>query len=328
MQLVVYCFAYGENIVPLDGVTPKYNPIINVVFVVNDTELWHSENRRRNARHYSGLMFFGIGTLTKVQEDYGGLVYVNTARVQNVTVRYGVMCASDFTFDLQTWATMYIAGRMLQPVVTLKQSFDKRILDALEDNMVMAVHTAMLLLPEKFTERRLYERIVQLSYEGDFGMPLSRAESLSKSIVAAQFPLFHRLYISILLAVQKWRPRLMKLQKDNVTWVQSTRPEAIFVQLTEIPSTPLKCMYYEYVKKIDPYANAVQALKNISVYSRERRAQMIRDCISDQVFKHSFLQGAKNVCTRGVIKSLCSAAEKFAKATKSVFIGCCNEMFG
>lgn len=321
MEFVVYCFAYGANVVPLDRITPTHNSIIDVVFAVNDTEGFHEINLKKHPDHYSGLKLLGIATITTVQEEYGGAVYVNKVPFKNVTLRYGVIYASYFVRDLQTWNTMYIAGRMLQPIVTLKLTYDPRILDALEDNLVMAVHTALLLLPEKFTEKELYETIVQLSYEGDFRVSLKRAENISKSIVASQFQHFRNIYTSILLATIEVKPKILKLTSDNVTWVQSTENEHILFHLTELASAPVICLYEGYLKK-DPKADVVQAFENITLYPRERRAKLIRKCISKVVRKSSFVQCVKNVFSGGIMKSLYYGALKFASKTKSRFFGC------
>lgn len=323
MEFVVYCFAYGANVVPMDRITPTHNAIIDIVFVVDDTAGFHEINLKRNPDHYSGLKFFGIATIESAQENYGGAVYVNKVPFKNVTLRYGVIYASHFTRDLQTWNTMYIAGRMLQPIVTLKLTYNSDILDALEDNLVMAVHTALLLLPEKFTERELYETIVRLSYEGDFRLSLKRAETISKTTVESQFQHFHNIYTSIMLAVIKQKPKILKLTQDNITWVQSTRNRTIFYHLTEMASAPIICLYKGYVKK-NGEANAVEAISNISLYPRERRTKLIRKCISKVVRKSSFVQCVKNVFTGGIIRSLYYGALKFANKTKSRFFSCKN----
>lgn len=321
MHFVVYCFAYGANVVPADRITPTHNSIIDIVFVVNDTWGFHEKNLERNPHHYSGLKYLGASMITKVQEEYSGLVYVNTARMENITLRYGVIYASDFVWDLETWVDLYVAGRMLQPFVTLKSSRDPRIFDALEDNLVKAVHTALLMLPVKFTERQLYETIVQLSYDGDFSISPGQAKNISKSIVASQFAHFHDIYFSILLSIQLINRRLLTVEGDKITWVQSTDNEDIVYHLTELSTSAIVCLYRGF-EKDHPGADAVDAIKNISLYTRDRRAKLIRECLYNVVRRSSIAQCAKGFFTTGIIKSLYYSASKFAKLTKSYFFGC------
>lgn len=322
MHFVVYCFAYGANVVPADRATPTHNSVIDVVFVVNDTVDFHTENMKRNRRHYSGLKHFDIAFITNVQEAYGGCMYVNTVRIVNITLKYSVIYALDFVWDLQTWARMYLAGRLLQPVVTLKRSTDIRIHDALEDNLVMAVHLALVLLPEKFTEHQLYETIVQVSYEGDFAISLNQAENISKSIVASQFKHFHDMYISILHTIQQLNPKQLTLADDKATWVQSIKDEDILYHLTEIPSSTVNCVFEWYLKAVDPKANIDKAFKNFSIYPRDLRVKLVRACISNLVRESSMVECVKGWFTNGIIKSLYYSASKFAKLTKSYFIEC------
>ena len=51
--------------------------MLDLIFVVDDAESWHSENLARNPHHYSFLRYLGTDVITKTQRA-GGRVYYNT----------------------------------------------------------------------------------------------------------------------------------------------------------------------------------------------------------------------------------------------------------
>ena len=66
--------------------------------------------------------------------------------------------------DLLEWDTLYLAGRLHKPVKILRD--EPRVRLANQVNLVSALRTALLLLPEEFTEYDLYSTIAGLSYMG------------------------------------------------------------------------------------------------------------------------------------------------------------------
>ena len=66
--------------------------------------------------------------------------------------------------DLTEWETLYLAGRLHKPVRILRD--DARINLASRKNLRSAVRTALLLLPNQFTEEELFHTIAGLSYRG------------------------------------------------------------------------------------------------------------------------------------------------------------------
>ena len=73
--------------------------------------------------------------------------------------------------DLLDWESLYIAGRLQKPVRIIDSASklkDRELHLAMRMNLKNALHTALLMLPEKFPERMLFDKICGISYRGDF----------------------------------------------------------------------------------------------------------------------------------------------------------------
>ena len=162
-----------------DGMSPHPNPskavqewqsggakIIDFIFGVSHTQHWHSLNLGQYPEHYSGLKYlpYSSAAISKVQDSMGAGVYFNPYITVNGTmIKYGVVNLDTLASDLSEWNTLYLAGRLQKPVKILRD--DPRVRLANQVNLISALRTALLMLPEKFTERQLYERIAGLSYK-------------------------------------------------------------------------------------------------------------------------------------------------------------------
>lgn len=136
--------------------------------------------------------------MSRVQDDVGAGVYFNPfVTVNGTLIKYGVVNIDTLCTDLSEWSTLYLAGRLHKPVKILRD--DPRVRLANQVNLLSAVRTALLLLPEKFSERDLYATIASISYIGDVRMVLP-AEDKSKvaNIVTHQLPNFRRLYAPLI----------------------------------------------------------------------------------------------------------------------------------
>lgn len=119
--------------------------------------------------------------------------------VNGVMIKYGVVHLDTLARDLSEWDTLYLAGRLQKPVKILRD--DPRIRLANQVNLISALRTALLMLPEKFTEKQLYERIAGLSYMGDprmHSMLASESPNKVSNIVGAQLPGFRQLYVPLI----------------------------------------------------------------------------------------------------------------------------------
>jgi translocator assembly and maintenance protein 41 len=120
-----------------------------------------------------GLMsLMGPKVLGDMQDKFGAKAYFNTLiPFEDGLIKYGVISRSNLIADLLDWESLYIAGRLQKPVRVLSKAtktVDQELHLGLRMNLKNALHTAFLLLPEKFTEERLYHTLVGLSYTGDF----------------------------------------------------------------------------------------------------------------------------------------------------------------
>lgn len=218
-----YAFAYGSGVFGQkssgppnpDALSPHPNPpkavaewqkggakIIDFVFGVSHTEHWHSLNLQQHPEHYSALKHlpWSSAVVSAMQDGWGaGLYYNPYITVNGVMIKYGVVNLDTLARDLSEWDTLYLAGRLQKPVKILRD--DPRIRLANQVNLISALRTALLMLPEKFTERQLYERITSLSYLGDprmHALVASEAPNKVSAIVGAQLPGFRQLYVPLI----------------------------------------------------------------------------------------------------------------------------------
>lgn len=218
---IVFCFAYGSGVFPqgssqrsitdaeFRAVHPKPpeallqtqrgNPkMIDFIFGVSHAEHWHWINMRQHPEHYSGLRTLGSGAVAAVQEKVGAGVYFNPYVVVNgMLIKYGVTSIGNLCSDLTSWDTLYLAGRLHKPVKILRDNAAVRI--ANQQNLVGAVRTALLMLPESFSEYDLFSTIAAISYLGDPRMSLP-TENKNKvgNIVSNNLVNFRRLYAPLI----------------------------------------------------------------------------------------------------------------------------------
>lgn len=172
--------------------------MIDFIFGVTHTQHWHSLNLQQYRNHYSAVGSLGSYVVSRVQDKWGAGVYFNPYITVNGTlIKYGVVNLDTLCTDLSEWSTLYLAGRLQKPVKILRDN--PRVRLANQVNLLSAVRTALLLLPERFTEKELYSTIAGISYMGDVRMALP-AENASKvaNIVKHQLVNFRTLYAPLI----------------------------------------------------------------------------------------------------------------------------------
>lgn len=212
---VEYCFGYGSGVFNQGVKSLSRKRQIDMVFAVRDAKAWHSVNIEQNPHHYSFLKYLGSSVVGYIQNAFGAGVYYNPfTEIDGHMVKYGVVETSVLAQDLEHWNTLYLAGRMHKPVVTVKNNAS--IEQRQRVNLRSAISTALLLLPNvgstastdtsvsavgetistsgSFTELDLYIKIASVSYMGDVRMAFAEHPKKVFNIVDNQFSLFRDLY--------------------------------------------------------------------------------------------------------------------------------------
>ncbi|GAA5997671.1 putative phosphatidate cytidylyltransferase [Rhodotorula paludigena] len=201
---VRYAFAYGSGVFRQKGYTEKDKPLLDFVFAVSHPSHWHAINMQQNPEHYSlPMRLLGSDAVAWMQEKgLGANVWFNVdVEVDGKLLKYGIISVDALCRDLLDWETLYISGRLHKPVRILHD--DARVRLANQVNLASALRTALLLLPESFTEIELFEEIAGLSYRGDFRMRVGENPHKVRNIVAAQLPAFRSLYGGLLKSFWK-----------------------------------------------------------------------------------------------------------------------------
>ena len=112
---IEFGFAYGSGVVKQDGY--KYSsglqvggisshdetlegadlPMVDMIFAVEDPEIWHAKNMMLNPAHYSPLIDVSPQTLSHIQDSYGAgmwynaMIAMNLERFPNRLMKYGVI---------------------------------------------------------------------------------------------------------------------------------------------------------------------------------------------------------------------------------------------
>ena len=206
LEDLTYCFAYGSGV--FDQLHNRSNKnMIDFIFAVKNSEKWHSSNLQLNPSHYSALSFLGSKFIAKVQTSIPSRVYYNSMiplKDEKVVIKYGVIEENDLISDLLDWNDIYIAGRLHKPVKVIQKNDSMHLVSALQLNLQSAVHTALLLLPETFSEIQFYSTIASLSYNGDFRMKFGENKNKVHNIVCGALSNFKNLYSPVIKVVEDY----------------------------------------------------------------------------------------------------------------------------
>ncbi|CAL1534592.1 unnamed protein product [Lymnaea stagnalis] len=307
-------FAYGSGVFQPYSLQETGN-MLDFIFVVDKPKKWHSQNLERHPHHYSFLKKFGPHTVARIQERYGAGIYFNAlVPMHGHLIKYGVISTARLITDLLDWESLYISGRLHKPVSLIILPTNEDLITAMKVNLRSAVHAALLLLPDMFTEEQLYTTITSLSYAGDFRMGIAednnQACSLISNIVKPSLPFFRRMYGPILR------------EEEHVTWWQN---EGQFEQALTFHSRHhhLKCLPGQVLYgllmhkfQIGVFPDLEEIIKR-HAYDSEC-GKHVANSLRHIVKKSSAIQILKGALTLGFSKSLRYALNNILKKIRSI----------
>ena len=306
-------FAYGSGVFKQEGQSDAQvnKNMIDLIFVVDDSYRWHQKNIRQNRSHYSFLKYFGAKQITNFQEKYGAAVYFNTkVQCAGREIKYGVISTKQLITDLLDWNTLYLSGRMHKPIRILIEPTKTELCSAMQINLENAIHAALLLLPETFSEEELYQQIAALSYDGDFRMKFGEDKNKITNIVKPNITYFRKLYENILLKEEH-----VKWSKSQGVLEQYPNHVSQFHHLNLLPKTVqsnlLSCMH----RRPGKYPDLEEIIRQLAFDSN--CADYVRQSLSEIVKGSSVSQSLKGVFTAGIVKTVLYSSRKVQKMMNS-----------
>jgi translocator assembly and maintenance protein 41 len=362
-----YAFAYGSGVFSQSDAAPTPSALsphphppeaivkwqkgggkmIDFIFGVSHTQHWHSLNLNEHKDHYSILGSLGSGLVSNVQDKFGAGVYFNPYITVNGTlIKYGVVNLDTLQKDLSTWDTLYLAGRLQKPVKILRD--DPRVRLANQINLISAVRTALLMLPEKFTEKELYSAITGISYQGDPRMRFgSENPRKIQNIVDNQMMNFRQLYSplvedlpNVTFTDAKCRsPDWLTDPTANCTIEQDMSSQKRGNMVRRLPSAFRGKLYFLYQRKFGipgrEFQHMLEQSKDEDDMSFKRREggefdrriageadlkEMVSKAIYQTVWWPSISQTVKSALTAGVGRSWRYWGEKRSKSKDAAVV--------
>ncbi|XP_045132824.1 phosphatidate cytidylyltransferase, mitochondrial-like isoform X1 [Portunus trituberculatus] len=306
-------FAYGSGVFKQIGHQNVRDNMMDFIVAVRDPQAWHQVNMAQNPKHYSALRLGGPHFISRIQENWGAKIYFNTLiPTHEGMMKYGVISHSSLVADLLDWDTLYVAGRLHKPVLMLhKAAEDEELHNALKLNLYFAVHTALLLLPELFSEEQLYMTLAGLSYAGDFRMYVGEDQNKVRNIVVAQIQEFRTLYMPVLKELEEY----VILDTLRGMGEQDTSPPARLYHLSMLPKRLQLMLIREWNK--DGRSRDLEDVLRAAAHDTDVE-DVIHKGIQDIVKISSLTQSIKGILTAGATKSVRYSWSKVKKMWKSL----------
>ncbi len=268
------------------------------------------------------LRLSGSKVISELQDKSGAKMYFNTLiPFEGGLIKYGVITRTNLIADLLDWESLYAAGRLQKPVRIIEK--DPRLVDqelhlGLRMNLKNALHTALLLLPEQFTEYRLYNTLCGLSYTGDFRMAVGGEDKQKvEKIAAGSLPQLRELYANQLLKMSEFTASTTRTKESGETYKvyeQDTSPGGRHFHLTMLPKNMQEYLVREWNR--DGRWRDLEDVLRSAAYDRDCDEQ-INKCLGYIVGQPALIQAAKGVLTAGLTKTVRYSSKKVAKRLKS-----------
>ncbi|XP_003390372.1 PREDICTED: phosphatidate cytidylyltransferase, mitochondrial-like [Amphimedon queenslandica] len=281
-------FAYGSAALQQHG--RDKGKMLDLVFVVNNSQSWHKENIQTNPSHYSFLRYLGESYIVNVQHRPAGLYYNTLVHIDthDQLIKYGVMSVGDFCRDLNEWEWLYASGRMQKPVTLLINSKNDtthhELSRAVQYNLQFALLTSLLLLNKPVvTEWELFLKLISISYMGDFRMTVGEDKNKIINILKPAVPEFKQLYSPFI-------NQYLTLNSDSSYTVNISL-------------------------KVEDHARQLPS----KVYKNMQNGQTLEEAITSIVTVSSRQQALKGILTAGAKKTIVYSGLKLVKMFKSLF---------
>jgi translocator assembly and maintenance protein 41 len=287
-----FAVAYGSGVFAQEGYSDQDKPMIDFIFGVNDPQDWHRHNLETNTKDYSLMVrLLGHNFINFLQQKACKIYYNPYVKFEDSTIKYGVISLDDMVRDFLEWKHLYVAGRMHKPVQILKTTDEvKRAIDL---NLNHALNTALLLLPEHFTEKDLFLTITSLSYSGDHRMKYAENPKKADNIVGKNIDGFKDLYKDVLTSAGS---RIIFLNDGQME--QSKEPSVLERAIEELPLN---------------LATQVKA-NPIDLNNHNTVSLIVKRAITNIVKSTSTSQTMVGLFTAGLFKSARYVKDKLGKA--------------
>lgn len=328
---IKYAFAYGSGVFSQGKASDDRKPQVDLIFGVSYTEHWHSLNMKQNPHHYSSLRWLGSGAVSFVQEKIGAGLYFNPyVEMDGLKIKYGVVNMDVMLRDLHEWDTLYLAGRLHKPVKILRD--EPRVRFVNQANLISAIRTALLILPEEFSELDLYKTVAGISYLGDPRMTVGENPNKVNNIVNNQFLNFRNLYSSLLDVL----PNVTLTNSSSFKLPGTEIPVAFMKQdmdpirrgnmVFRLPNEFKQKLYSRFQSKYESFSQIQKSedaghrdslqgsLFDQQIAADPKLAPEVSKAIQNTVAWPSLTQSAKGILTAGVGRSIRYATEKLQKS--------------
>ncbi|RKO99825.1 hypothetical protein CXG81DRAFT_3673, partial [Caulochytrium protostelioides] len=295
-----YALAYGSGAYTQRGYDAGAPPMIDFLFGVTHPEHWHSLNMRQHGHHYASTRVFGAKSVSYIQERFGaGCYFLPDVAMNGRQIKYGVVSIDRLIADLHHWDSLYLAGRCHKPVRVLRD--DPRVKMAQRRNRRSAVRTALLLLPEQFSETELFMTIAGLSYHGDFRMKVG-GENPHKvfNIVHEQRAIFRKIYGPIVEDLPDVR------YVDDATLVQDRQTQARVALIAKLPQNLVNHLHNQLAVRLErAELEWLATSPKIQAYTAT--------ALEEIVFRPALVQAFKGFFSAGFRRSIAYAWAKLMK---------------